>query len=309
MSNKIDERVVEIKFDNRDFESNVSETISTLDKLNEKLELNEATKGLENVNDAAKKVDLSSVTRSAEDAGQSFSALEVMGVTALTNLTNATVNFGKKLVSNIISPITSGGLQRALNIEQASFQLEGLGIKRSDSNSYYTEVMDAVTGTAYSYDVAAKAASQLAASNIGVVESTKKLANGTEVVTKTMNGDMTKALLGMAGVASMTGTDFDSIAQIFTRVAGQGRVMAIDLNSLAARGLNAAATLGQYLGVTEAEVRDLVSKGQISFQMFSDAMSDAFGSHAKDSTKMFTGALEDTKAALARIGADFLDQY
>lgn len=305
MSNKVDERVVEIKFDNRDFESNVSTTMSTLDKLNEKLELNEATKGLNNVNDAAKRVDLSNVTASAESAGQSFSALEVMGITALANLTNAAVNFGKSLVSNIISPITSGGLQRALNIEQASFQLEGLGISKSDSNSYYTEVMDAVLGTAYSYDVAAKAASQLAASNIGVTESVKKLSDGTEVVTKTMNGDMTKALLGMAGVASMTGSDFDSISQIFTRVAGQGRVMANDLNSLASRGLNAAATLGQALGVSEAEVRDMVSKGQVSFEMFSNAMSDAFGAHAKDSTKMFTGAMEDAKAALARIGADF----
>ena len=169
--------------------------------------------------------------------------------------------------------------------------------------------MDAVLGTAYSYDVAAKAASQLAASDVGVIEKEKVLLNGTKATAKYFNEDMTKAILGIAGVASMTGSSFEDISQVFTRVAGQGRVMSNDLNSISARGLNAAATLAKYLDKTEAEVRDMVTKGQIDFKTFSAAMTDAFGEHAKDSTQTFMGALEDVKAALARIGADFYGPY
>ena len=52
MSTTIDQRVVEMRFDNKHFESNVATTMSTLDKLKQKLHLDGATKGLENVNAA-----------------------------------------------------------------------------------------------------------------------------------------------------------------------------------------------------------------------------------------------------------------
>lgn len=301
MSATVDNRVVSLSFDSKDFEQKISATLKALEELDKKLELSSGIDTFSKLGDSAKSVDMSGLTSEVEATGRSFSALEVMAITALANITNSAVNLGKQLVSNIINPITQGGLQRAMNIEQANFQFEGMGIQKSDKTAKsYDEVMNAVLGTAYSYDVAAKAASQLAASNVGVTESVDK--QGKKY--KTLNSDMTKSLLGIAGVASMTGSSFDDISQVFTRVAGQGRVMANDLNSIAARGLNAAATLAEYLGVSESEVRDLVSKGKIDFQTFSNAMSEAFGSHAKDSTKMFHGAIEDVKAALARIGAD-----
>ena len=310
MSQSVDTKIVELKFNNDNFKDKVDSTLQKLEQLNKDIDTVGSGKAFKNLAKDINKVDVSSVSKGVEEASKGFSKLEVVGITALANISNAAVNFGKRIVSKLISPITQGimqgGLARAKNIEQATFQFEGLKIQKSDPTlSYYSEVMDAVLGTSYSYDVAAKAASQLAASNIGVTETTKKLASGSEVTAKVMTGDMTKALLGIAGVASMTGSDFDSISQIFTRVAGQGRVMANDLNSIASRGLNAAAVLANSLGTTEDEVRDMVSKGEISFEEFSNAMSEAYGSHAKDSTLMFQGAMDDVQAALARIGADF----
>lgn len=305
MGTTVDNRVVSMKFDNKDFEKNVQTSLSTLEKLNKSLDLQNGAKGLTNLGKAAKGVDMTGISNGVENAGRSFSKMEVIAITALANITNSVVNLGKKILSNIISPITKGGLTRALNLEQANFQLQGLGIEKTDkTSSSYDEVMNAVLGTAYSYDVAAKAASQLAASDIGVTEKTETMLNGQKKVTKYMNKDMTDAILGIAGVASMTGSSFEDISNVFTRVAGQGKVMAQDLNSISARGLNAAAVLAKYLNKSEAEVRDMVSKGKIDFTTFSKAMTEAFGEHAKDSTKTFQGALEDVKAALARIGAD-----
>lgn len=301
MAATVDNRVVSLEFDNNEFEKKIASTLEALEQLERKLNTAGGTDAFSKIDAAAKGTDISSVGQAAEEAGRSFSKLEIMGITALANITNSAVNLGKKLVSNLVAPITSGGLQRALNIEQANFQFEGMNIQKTKATAKsYDEVMQAVLGTAYSYDVAAKAASQLAASNVGVTETIDDQGNKI----KYLNADMTKSLMGIAGVASMTGSSFEDISQVFTRVAGQGRVMSNDLNSIAARGLNAAATLADYLGITEAEVRDMVTKGKIDFQTFSDAMAEAYGSHAKDSTKMFTGAMEDVKAALARIGAD-----
>lgn len=312
MGQSVDTKIVELKFNNDNFADKIDSTLTQLEKLQKDIDQVGFSEAFKNLGKSVKEVDVSSITDGVDQATKGFSKMEIFAVTAMANISNSVVNLGKKIVSSLISPIKqgvlAGGLARARNIEQATFQFEGQKISKSAGNeslSYYKEVMDAVLGTSYSYDVAAKAASQLAASNVGVIETERKLADGTTITAKTLDGSMTKALLGIAGVASMTGSDFDSISQIFTRVAGQGRVMANDLNSIASRGLNAAAVLANYLGKTEEEVRDMVSKGKVSFQDFSDAMSAAFGSHAKDSTLMFQGALDDVNAALARIGADF----
>lgn len=109
MSKTIDERVVQMEFDNKQFEKNVSTTMSTLDKLKRSLKLDGASKGLENVREAAKKVDLTPIGSGVEAVRVKFSALEVMAVTALSNITNSALNAGKKIVSALtIDPILTG---------------------------------------------------------------------------------------------------------------------------------------------------------------------------------------------------------
>ncbi len=98
MSKTIDEKVVEMRFDNRQFEQNVGTTMSTLDKFKAKLNFNGATKGLENINTSASKVDLSGITTSVATVSQKFSAMEIIGITALTNITNSAIEAGKTLV-------------------------------------------------------------------------------------------------------------------------------------------------------------------------------------------------------------------
>lgn len=109
MSETIDSRVVEMRFDNKNFVNNVHDTMSTLDKLKQKLNLTGASKGLENLDSAAKKVNMNGLGSAVETVHAKFSALEVMGVTALANITNSAVNAGKKIVSALtIDPIKTG---------------------------------------------------------------------------------------------------------------------------------------------------------------------------------------------------------
>ena len=109
MSTTIDQRVVEMRFDNKHFEQNVSTTMSTLDKLKQKLHLDGAVKGLDSVNNAAKNVNMSGLGTAVDSVQMKFSALQIMGVTALTNITNSAVNAGKRIVSALtIDPIKTG---------------------------------------------------------------------------------------------------------------------------------------------------------------------------------------------------------
>ena len=109
MSTTVDERVVEMRFDNKQFEQNIQTSLSSIDKLKRSLNLEGAAKGLETVNDAAQKCNMSPLTNAVETVRVRFSALEVMAITALQNITNSALAAGKNLVSAFtIDPIKSG---------------------------------------------------------------------------------------------------------------------------------------------------------------------------------------------------------
>lgn len=288
MSKTVDERVVEMRFDNKQFEANVKTSMSTLDKLKSSLKLGDASKGLENIDKASKNISFDTIASGVEALQKRFSTFGIVGMRVIQNITDSMMGLASKTTSFLTDGIIQGGKNRAMNLENAHFQLQGLLKDEEAVAAVMKNVSDSVDGTAYSLDSAAKVASQLAASGMRA-------------------GDqMFSSLRAVAGVAAMTNSEYDEIGRIFTKVAGQGRLMGDDLLSLSSRGMNAAATLGTYLHKSEAEVREMVSKGKLDFQTFAAAMDDAFGEHAKKANETFTGALSNIRAALARIGALFI---
>ena len=110
MSHKtIDERVVEMRFDNQQFEKNVQESLSTLDKLKKALRLDGAAKSFEKLERSSNRFGMNGLSGAVDTVRAKFSALEVVGVTALANITNSAVNTGKQIVKALtIDPIKSG---------------------------------------------------------------------------------------------------------------------------------------------------------------------------------------------------------
>lgn len=109
MSETIDSKVVEMRFDNKDFEANTRTTMSTLDKLKAKLHFPGASKGLEEIGQTAKRVDFSGMSSGIQTVQMKFSALQVMGITALQNITNAAISADKQLTDAItIDPVKDG---------------------------------------------------------------------------------------------------------------------------------------------------------------------------------------------------------
>lgn len=223
-------------------------------------------------------------TKLSKDISNLYSYITKIGTEVKTFIA---IKYAIKGIDAALKSVTEGGKRRAENLENAHFQLQGLLKDEEKVSEIMNDVSKSVDGTAYGLDAAAKVASQLAASNVKA-------------------GDqMFTALRGIAGVAAMTNSSYEDIGRIFTQVAGQGRLMGDQLLQLSGRGMNAAATLAEEFGLTEAAVRDMVSKGQISFDMFSQAMDSAFGEHAKKANETMTGALSNVKSALGRIGALF----
>ena len=109
MSTTIEQRVVEMQFDNKQFEQGVSTTMSSLGKLEQSLNLTGASKGLESVGAAARGINLSGLTSAAETVGLKFNAMWTIADQALRNITNSAYYAGKRIASALtIDPIKTG---------------------------------------------------------------------------------------------------------------------------------------------------------------------------------------------------------
>lgn len=291
MSKSVDSRVVEMRFDNSQFESAVKTSLDTLSRLKSALNVNAIKDYFLNANNAAKGVDLSGIQTSLGSVSDRFTTMGIVGTRVLQNLTDMALRAGSSITRKLLKPldmIKSGGMTRAMNMQQAEFQFKGLNM---DADKTLAAINKSLQGTPYSLDQAAKVMASLGASGI---TDPKKIQHITSSI---------------AGTAAMTNSSFADIGNIYTTVAANGRLMTEQLRQLSFRGMNVSAALGKQMGKSEQEIQEMVSKGKISFNDFSNAMEKAFGEHATKSTEMYTGALEDLKAALSRIGAKPATQY
>lgn len=313
--NNIENRIVEMKFDNAQFESAVAKTMETLDRFKEKLNFEGAGKGMDQLGKATGNYQytLNDIGQSLDQLNGKFSTMGNIGRRVLENLTDSAYGFIQKGIGGMLGGITQGGLSRAMNLEQAKFQMQG--IYKDAQKVYdviYNDILPELMGTPFSLDQAAVVIGQLGASGIQASE------------------DIHQATRAIAGLAAMSGRGFDEVGRIFSKIAGQGNMMGGELQQLSTYGINAAANLSDYFtrvaegsqgasdnikqhvadiieaygDLSEGTIRDAASKRMIFYEDVAAAMDTLYGEHAKKSTEMYTGALEDLKAALARIGAE-----
>lgn len=289
-----DERVVELRFDNSDFERNAKTSMNTLDKLEGKLDFQAGQKGvrlLEGALNNLANVDLSQLSNALDTVSYRFSTIGVIGQTIVSNLTSAITGKLAELGSGItavFNQIEEGGKRRATNFEQARFMLGGLIDKAEGGAKRVQEILDgpvskAVKNTRFGLDEAAVAASNLYASGI------------------TDDTELGKSLKAISGAAAMTNREYSDMAQIFATVKSNGKLMTMQLRQFSAMGMNVSAKLAKDLGKSEEQINQMVTDGKISYEQFADSMVSYF-KQAKKANTTFSGALANTKAALSRIG-------
>ena len=325
MSSTIENKVVKVSFDHKDFDKGLDESKKELEKYEKKLKMDDGVKALSAFQKSLNAIDLSGFSKSINAIEGRLSTFGIMGAEITRKVTDSMISAVTNLYATTMGQIKSGGKARATNIEQAHFLLQGLLGDEEKVQEIMDVAMDSVDGTAYGFDQAAKAAAQFVASGL----------TADELVTP---------LKAVAGVAATTSSDYSSLANIFTKIAGQGRAMTGELNQLSSYGINAAATLAEYFNgvsdgtiqvskevqneingawakaevsdkvkdmlgeggkMTEGAIRELASQSAITFRIFSDALGQRFGEHAKKANETVSGAMANAKASLSRIGAEF----
>lgn len=217
MSTTIDEKVVSMQFDNQQFEKGVSTTMSSLDKLKESLNFKGADKGFEEISTASKRVDFSVLSNGVEAVRMKFSALQIVGITALQNITNAAINYGKRIVSALtIDPVRTGLNEYELKMTSVNTILNSTGESLETVNKYLEELNKYSDQTIYSF--------QDMTSNIG------KFTNAGVKLE-----DAVSAIKGISNVAAVSGANTNEASRAmynFSQALSAGYVKLIDWKSI-----------------------------------------------------------------------------
>lgn len=153
MSSKtVDEKVVEMRFDNSNFERNVNSTMSTLDRLKEKLNLTGASRGLENISSAANNMKFDGISNGLKTVEAHFSNMQFVAMTAISRITNSVIDLGKNIVDTFaIQPISTGFQEYEQKMGSIQTIMAGTGEKLPTVKKYLEELNKYSDDTIYKF--------------------------------------------------------------------------------------------------------------------------------------------------------------
>lgn len=225
MSTTIDQRVVEMQFDNKNFERNVQTSLSTLDKLKSSLNMNGATKGFEQIDNAAKKVNMTGLGNAVESVRLKFSALEVMAVTALSNITTHALNMGMNIAKEFtLDPVMQGFSEYETQIGAVQTILANTshqGTNLQQVNRALDELNTYADKTIYNFTEMTR--------NIGTFT-----AAGVDLQTSV---DSIKGIANLAAVSGSTSQQASTAMYQLSQALAAGKVSLMDWNSVVNAGM------------------------------------------------------------------------
>lgn len=256
MSQEVDQRVVEMRFDNAKFEKNVQQSINSLNALNESLKFEGAEKGFAEVEKASEKVDFDRMTTALETLTGKFSALEVIGMTALVKITDKAIDAGAKLTKSLsIDQVMSGWNKYAQKTASVQTIMNATGKSITKVNEYLSKLMWFSDETSYSFTDMTQSLGQLTASG----------------------GDIEKVIpmiMGMANATAYAGkgaSEFSRIIYNLNQSYSQGYLSLMDWKSVELAGVATAELKKQIIstGIELGKIKD----GDVTVGTFSSTLS------------------------------------
>lgn len=338
MSKTIDERVVEMRFDNKNFEANVQTSMSTIEKLKRSLNFSDTANGFDKLSSAASKVDMSGLSDGVETVRARFSALQVVAITALANITNSAINAGKNLVSSLtIDQVTAGWSKYEQKTASVQTIMNATGKSIDEVNGYLDKLMWYSDETSYGFTDMTQSLGQLTSAGGDIeklIPMIEGIANATAFAGKGAN-EFSRAIynlnqsysagylqymdwksLDLAGVSSkQLKQTFIDTAKALGKLDAEGRTASGTLVELGNFGQTLQdkwadtevmeAAFGKWAELTEAAYKavqageyDTASEAIAALASQYDEVA-AKGFSAAQEAKSFTEAIESTKDAVS----------
>lgn len=225
MGKTVDERVVSMGFENRDFESNVKTSMSTLDRLKQALKFDGASKGLENISSGIKGMNFNPLTSGIDVVRDRFSALEIAGVTAMVRIANAAITTGKNMMSALtIDPIKTGFSEYETQMNAVQTILANTSSKGSslqDVNRALGELNTYADKTIYNFTEMTRNIGTFTAAGVSLDKSVTSI----------------KGIANLAAVSGSTSQQASTAMYQLSQALAAGKVQLMDWNSVVNAGM------------------------------------------------------------------------
>lgn len=151
MSSSIDQRIVEMQFDNKEFESGIQTSLKSIRNLENGLQLKDGAKGFENIGRAANNVSFDTLGSGVVAIQQKFTAMEVVAITALQNIVNKAMAAGEHLVKSLSIDQISAGFEKFGSKTSSVATLEAQGYALEDVNRELDRLNTFTDETSYNF--------------------------------------------------------------------------------------------------------------------------------------------------------------
>jgi hypothetical protein len=292
-----------MKFDNKQFETNVRTSMSTLEKLKDSLNMRGAAKSFEELDKASKKVDMSGLGSAVESVRLQFSTLQVVAITTLQNITNSAINAGERLVRALsIDQVFAGWDKLIKKTSSVQTLVNSTGKTVDEINSYLEKLMWYSDETSYGFTDMTSALATMVSSG----------------------GDINKLIPMIEGVANATAfagkgaSEFSRIMQYAVNQAySLGYMQVADWKTIEGATVNSKQLIQSL--ITAGEELGKIKKGSVTIENFRSTLADkwvdkevmesGFGAFSKVTEEIYKGIQDGTfknyADGLAKIGDKF----
>ena len=143
MSTTIDERVVEMRFDNKDFEKNVQTSLKTIDDLKKHLNFDDSTKSVQNLQDSLRHFSIDDIGNALDDLNSKISAGGAMAFGVIQQI-------GASLVNNVLKVLEQ--IKGQLHLEDIDQMQQAIaGWEKYGKKTTYVATIMAATGESMEY--------------------------------------------------------------------------------------------------------------------------------------------------------------
>lgn len=308
MSREIEERVVSMQFDNANFERNVKSSMSTLEKLRSALNFKGASKGIEAVEKASSKINFNGLTSAIDNVGVRFSSLQVIGTTALANITNAAVNAGRTMLNSLtLQPITSGFAEYETQIGSIQTILSNTRWQNTSLeqvNSALDELNTYADQTIYNFTEMTRNIGTFTAAGVGLDQSVAAI----------------KGIANLAAVSGSTSTQASQAMYQLSQALAAGKVSLQDWNSVVYSGMggkifqDALVRTSEIMGTgakqaieTYGTFRDSLTKGQwLTTDVLTETLKQISGAYT-EADLISQGYTKEQAAEIVALAQDATD--
>lgn len=149
---KTDTRIVQLKFDDKDFSKNAARSMSVLDKLNEKLKMGSATEGFKNLGDSMKKINMLNLANDVNTVTVSFNKMEAISTGVMMKIGSDIVGLGKKLAYDFTQGPREGLEEYESKLNSIRTIMSSTGETLDRTTAYIEELQTYADKTIYSFE-------------------------------------------------------------------------------------------------------------------------------------------------------------